>query len=805
VTQSRRLTTTVYEIYALNVISIFDTLFLTVTLLSLQSSAQVKVCFCSVNNPGQLASLRNVALHDSIVRAGSRMTAVIESPSGVINLAPVAKELSLTETQVRNVITLLDDGNTVPFITRYRKEQTDGLDEEQIRAIEKRVTLLRQLAEKADTILRQIDSQGKLTPELRSQIETADTLKRLDDLYLPYRPKRRSRAEVAREKGLEPLADMIMRGEADSIPLAKAAAAFVSSVPNEGIATKDEALKGAADILAERISENVAVRDSSRKIAWRTGRISVSPTKKNEEKQKEFENYFDYSEPVWKVPPHRTLALNRGEKEEVLRIKFEWNREVAARAISTEYDLPNHTHRKFLGECVQDALDRLIHPSIEREVRREITDQAEEHAIGVFAKNLRSLLLQPPLKNEGVLAIDPGFRTGCKIAILDDRGQCLHTDVVYVTGSADKRQGTLRRLAELVGKYSCGLIAIGNGTACRETEELVAQLIADHCPDCRYLIVNEAGASIYSASTVAREEFPDYDATIRGTISIGRRLQDPLSELVKIDPQHIGVGMYQHDMNQREMKESLDSVVESCVNFVGVDLNTASASLLKYVSGFSQLVAKRVVEWRDANGPFSSRKQLLEVAGVGKSTFTQAAGFLKISNGAEPLDQTWIHPESYKVAHLVLKNLSLSPNDVQAADDKKETLRSKLADVSVKQLATELNVGQPTLKDIIDALRRPGRDPRTDLPGPIFRSGVLKLDDLATGMELTGTVLNVVDFGAFVDIGLKDTGLVHVSQMADRFISSPHEVVSVGDVVTVWVQSVDKERRRVSLTMKKPT
>jgi uncharacterized protein len=496
--------------------------------------------------------------------------------------------------------------------------------------------------------------------------------------------------------------------------------------------------------------------------------------------------------------------LNRGEKEEVLRIKFDWDRSVAARAISNEYDLASHAHQEFLNDCVQDSLDRLIHPSIEREVRREITDQAEEHAIGVFAKNLRSLLLQPPLKSEGVLAIDPGFRTGCKIAILDDRGQCLHTDVVYVTGSADKRQGTLRRLSELVNKYSCGLIAIGNGTACRETEELVAQLIADHCPDCRYLIVNEAGASIYSASPVAREEFPDYDATIRGTISIGRRLQDPLSELVKIDAQHIGVGMYQHDMNQRQMKESLDGVVESCVNFVGVDLNTASASLLKYVSGFSQLVAKRVVEWREVNGPFTSRKQLLEVAGVGKSTFTQAAGFLKISSGAEPLDKTWIHPESYPVAHRVLENLSLSPNDVQAADERKETLRSKLADVSVKQLATELDVGQPTLKDIIDALRRPGRDPRTDLPGPIFRSGVLKLDDLATGMELEGTVLNVVDFGAFVDIGLKDTGLVHVSQMADRFISSPHEVVSVGDIVTVWVQSVDKERRRVSLTMKKP-
>jgi uncharacterized protein len=732
------------------------------------------------------------------------MTAVIDSPAGIVNLALIAKELSFTEGQVSNVVALLDDGNTVPFITRYRKEQTGNLDEEQIRAIEKRVKLLRQLAEKADTILRLIDTQGKLTPQLRQQIEAADTLKRLDDLYLPFRPKRRSRAEAARQHGLEPLADLIMRGEADSIPIGKAAAAFVSSDPNEGVATKAEALQGAQDILAERISEDVAVRDHSRKIAWRTGNVTVSATKKPKQNSKEFENYYGYSEPVWKVPPHRTLALNRGEKEEVLRIRFEWNRDVAARVISNHYNANTHAHRDFLQQCVQDSLDRLIHPSIEREVRREITDQAEEHAIGVFAKNLRSLLLQPPLKKERVLAIDPGFRTGCKIAVLDDRGHCLHTDVVYVTGTAEKRQRTLQRLVDLVSQHACGLIAIGNGTACRETEELVSQLIADHCPDCRYLIVNEAGASIYSASTVARDEFPDYDATVRGTISIGRRLQDPLSELVKLEPQHIGVGMYQHDMNPRQLKESLDGVVESCVNFVGVDLNTASASLLKYVSGFSQLIARRVVEWRESNGSFSSRKQLLEVSGVGKSTYTQAAGFLRISNGAEPLDQTWIHPESYTVAHRVLDWLSLTPDDVRSTDGNRAAMQDSLKNASVKQLAAELSVGQPTLKDIIDALRRPGRDPRTDLPGPIFRNGVLKLDDLSTGMELAGTVLNVVDFGAFVDIGLKDTGLVHISQMADRFISSPHDVVSVGDIVTVWVQSVDTERRRVSLTMQRP-
>lgn len=714
----------------------------------------------------------------------------------------IARELSVTSRQVRNVIALLDDGNTVPFITRYRKEQTQNLDEEQIRSIEKRVNALRQLAERAETILRLIDAQGKLTPQLRRKIESAETLKRLDDLYLPYRPKRRSRAETARQRGLEPLADLILQGKADSLRLEAAASAFVAA--DKEVPTAADAIQGAGDILAERFSEDVAVRDQSRKIAWRTGQIVVARAKADKSASKEFENYFDYNEPAWKVPPHRTLALNRGEKEGVLRIRFDWDRRLAARGIANQYELAEHPHGDFLAQCITDSLDRLIHPAIEREVRREMTEQAEEHGISVFAKNLRSLLLQPPLRDESVLAIDPGFRTGCKVAVLDTHGQCLKNDVVYCTGSAEKRQGAIDRLAGLVSEFSCRLIAIGNGTACRETEELVSELIAGPCPECRYLIVNEAGASIYSASTVARDELPDYDATVRGTISIGRRLQDPLSELVKIDPQHIGVGMYQHDMNPKQMKESLDHVVESCVNFVGVDLNTASAPLLKYVSGFNQLIARRVVEWRESNGAFSSREQLHDVPGIGQSTFTQAAGFLKISGGADPLDQTWIHPESYSIARRVLERMKLSSGDLLASNGKRSEVQNRLKDAPISQLSSDLDVGKTTLQDIVEALLRPGRDPRGDLPGPVFRSGILKLDDLANGMELTGTVLNVVDFGAFVDIGLKESGLVHISQMADRFISTPHEVVAVGDIVTVWVQSVDKERRRVALTMKRP-
>jgi protein Tex len=749
---------------------------------------------------------RHLSAEDAIaleaIQIVFREVVVMSKAQPLSDAARIASELKLTEQQVINVTALLDDGNTVPFITRYRKEQTGNLDEEQIRAVEKRINALRQLREKAGTILRLIDAQEKLTPKLRKQIEEADSLKLLDDLYLPYRPKRRSRAEAARQAGLEPLADSIWNADVPIASLEVSAKEFVND--EKGVASVEAVLQGAADILAERISEDVAVRELSRKIGWRTGKLTVKVTKKQSEIGGAYRDYFDYSEPVWKIPPHRALALNRGEKEGVLRVRFDWERDLVARNIAGHYGLEQHPRREFLNDVVSDSLDRLIHSSIDREVRRELTEQAETHGVSVFAKNLRSLLLQSPLRDLRVLAIDPGFRTGCKVAVLDECGQCLFTDVVYVTGSADKKAGSAKRIADLLETYNCNLIAIGNGTACRETEELVADVIADHRPDCRFLIVNEAGASIYSASAVAREEFPDYDATVRGTISIGRRLQDPLSELVKIDAQHIGVGMYQHDMSPKLLKESLDGVVESCVNYVGVDLNTASASLLRYVSGLNQLIARRVVEWRDGHGRFLNRKQLRDVHGIGDATFTQAAGFLKITGGNEPLDCTWIHPESYDAARRVLARIDLKPGDLNSTGEQRALLREKLQKLPLKNLSEELEVGLPTLQDIVDALSRPGRDPRTDLPGPVFRQGVLKLEDLAIGMELTGTILNVVDFGAFVDIGLKDSGLVHVSQLSDQFISSPHDVVSVGDIVTVWVQSVDLERRRVGLTMLDP-
>lgn len=717
-----------------------------------------------------------------------------------VDLARVARELQLRTSQVENAVALLDEGNTVPFITRYRKERTDNLDEEQLRAIQARVSLLRQVAERAATILRLIEAQGKLTPELRRQIEQADSLKRLDDLYLPYRPKKRSRASTARERGLEPLAERILRGEIPAHTLTAAAAAFVrpDAVPDAAAA-----LDGAADIVAERFGDDASLRAMVRKLAWQTGRLMVAPVDAAAESAQAYRDYFGYTESVTRIPPHRTLAINRGEQAAALRVRFDWDDAAVQQQAAATLQLEKHPCREFLERCLHDALGRLIQPSLDREIRRELTEHAEEHAVAVFARNLRQLLLQPPVSGQRLLAIDPGFRTGCKIVVLDEIGQCQAADLIYCTGSAEKRAAAKSHLAGLIRQHACTLIAIGNGTACRETEELVAELIAEELPELRYAIVNEAGASVYSASAVAREEFPQHDATVRGTISIGRRLQDPLSELVKIEPQHLGVGMYQHDVSAKRLEESLEQVIESCVNFVGVDLNTAGPALLSRVSGLNQLTARRVVEWRAKHGRFTSRRQLLEVAGVGERTFLQAAGFLKIAGGDEPLDRTWIHPESYPVARQVLQRLELAPDELNCST-KIAPVRERLATLDPSMLAGELQVGLPTLRDILDAIARPGRDPRGDLQGPLFKKGVLKLEDLAPGMELQGQVLNVVDFGAFVDVGLKDSGLVHISQMATRFVKSPHEVVAVGDRVTVWVQSVDMERRRIALTMVSP-
>ncbi|RPI89348.1 MAG: S1 RNA-binding domain-containing protein, partial [Planctomycetaceae bacterium] len=568
--------------------------------------------------------------------------------------------------------------------------------------------------------------------------------------------------------------------------------------------TVEDVLKGAHDILAEKVSEDAEVRSAARRVAWKTGRLTSAVIDAAAESAQPYRDYFQHSEAAGKIPPHRVLAFNRGESAGALRVKLEWDRDEVRSVIARHYAVQNRRFKDFMTQVIDDAVDRLIHPSLEREVRRELTERSEEHAVGVFARNLRNLLLQPPLAGQRVLAIDPGFRTGCKVAALDENGNLLASDLLYCTGSDDKRGGTRARLADLLNQYDCRLIAIGNGTACRETEELVAETISELVPDARYLIVNEAGASIYSTSTVARDEFPDLDATERGTVSIGRRVQDPLSELVKIEPQHIGVGMYQHDLDAKELRASLDQVIESCVNYVGVDLNTASAPLLSHVSGLNQLTARRIVEWRTQNGGFREREQLRKVPGIGQATFTQAAGFLKIRAGAEPLDATWIHPESYDVARQVLRKLEAS-EPAPGGETADNTLRrERLAQLDIDSLAAELQVGVPTLRDIIDSLLRPGRDPRSDLAGPIFRHDILKMTDLVPGMELRGTVLNVVDFGAFVDVGLKESGLVHVSQMATEFIRSPHDRVCVGDVVTVWVQSVDLDRKRVALSMIPP-
>jgi protein Tex len=931
-----------------------------------------------------------------------------------VDLGRIAQDLQIRRVQVESVVQLLDEGNTVPFITRYRKERTGNLNEVAIHEIQLRVGRLRELAERKETILKAIEAQGKLSEDLAAAIRAADNSKRLEDLYLPFKPKKKTKASEARDKGLEPLAQRIWNRDETLTDLAAAAQELVS--PEKGVETVEAALEGVGHILAEAISELAAVRDAVRRVVWKTGKVVTTKSEIPEGEGLEYRDYFNYSEPVAHIPPHRVLAINRGDKEGPLKVKLEVVRPELEAAAFSQLPLEGHPQGDFFRAAAADALDRLLLPSMEREVRRDLTELAERHAVDVFARNLRSLLLQPPIPDQVVLALDPGFRTGCKVAVLDGHGNLLDHGVIHPHPPQNRRSEAKVYLKDLVGKHGITVVAIGNGTACRETEELIAEIIQEgttfstdpeaaaaalaaatahaqsHPPDTRptaeepvpadtseaeaetapvaeapaaeaptaeapapdpadghpengdvasevpaevlppivggapeegetvveapaeplaateppvveaatpapeptptpapdapateataeddsvtaavapaavsgatppaglvpaataepagkghgeghghgrkekhrqenrpprpkpvpqpprphpadeqlaklaYVIVNEAGASVYSASPVGREEFPDFDATLRGTISIGRRLQDPLAELVKIEPQSIGVGLYQHDVNPKQLKESLESVISSCVNFVGVDLNTASIPLLRHVSGLNQLTARRVVEYRKEKGPFTDRDQLKEVEGVGPVTFTQAAGFLKIRNDSHPLDRTWVHPESYGVATKLLEQLGFGA-DVVKEKEKLPELHAKLNEVDFTNLAKELEVGELTLRDLADALARPDRDPREDLPKPIFKKGVLKLEDLQAGMELKGTVLNVVDFGAFVDIGLKDSGLVHISQLANRYIKSPHDVVSVGDVVTAWVMGVDQERKRVSLTMVKP-
>lgn len=888
-----------------------------------------------------------------------------------IDLGRIAQDLQIRRVQVENVALLLDEGNTVPFITRYRKERTGGLNEVAIREIQSRLKRLRELSERKATILKSIESQGKLTDELAAAIKSAENSKRLEDLYLPHKPKKRTKAAEAVEKGLEPLATAIAAADPAITELTEFAAGFVNA--EKGVEDAAKALEGAGHILAERFHEMPGLRDQLRRFFWKTARLVCSKAESLKDGEGlEFRDYFTFTEAIGQIPPHRVLAINRGEKEKALVTKIAASRTDIDAIALEQAKIREHPHEAFLTSALADSLDRLLLPGLEREIRRDLSELAERHAVDVFARNLRGLLMQPPVPGRVLLAIDPGLRSGSKLAVLDASGTPLEHAIIYPHPPQLRRTEAKTVIKDLVGKHGIEVVVIGNGTACRETEELVAEIIAEAThfrdmaargespapfpsptvgdestmgtgledsgpappangliengavahsesdltlaagpepivastpematnisengdgsavesepepvlaavepepmlaadepepilaadepaaaaaivadaagesssaeapPDAseikpqgrpapplkrsaepapptphpadsilaelEYVIVNEAGASHYSTSPLAREEFPEGDAGLRGTISIGRRLLDPLAELVKIDPQNIGVGLYQHDLHHKQLKESLESVVESCVNHVGVNLNTASVPLLRHVSGLNQVTARRVAERRTTIGLFTDRSQIQEIEGVGPVAYTQAAGFLKIKDGANPLDATWVHPESYPVVERLLAKIGKSPEAVRDRLTLAEAVES-LAGLDISAAAREFAVGEPTLRDIVDALARPDRDPRDELPKPIFRRGILKLEDLAAGMELKGTVLNVVDFGAFVDIGLKDSGLVHISQLANRYVRSPHDVVTVGDIVTVWVMGVDFERKRVSLTMVKP-
>ena len=725
----------------------------------------------------------------------------------LIDLGQIAQRLGLRPAGVEAAVQLLDEGNTVPFITRYRRDQTGGLDEVDIRRIADSVGKARQLADRKQTILRTIQGQGKLTPELTAQIEAADSPKQLEDLYLPFKPRKLSLAEIARQRRLEPLAREIVAAASLAADLDKRSADFIDA--DGQVATGADALLGVGHIIADEFSERADVRQRLRGILYKKAHLKSqrveSEGKALSKDEKHFRDYFDYSEHVQRVAPHRALAINRGERAKLLKVRIDGPVEEMQAAAEELLVAPDHPHGDFLRGCVRDALTRLVLPSLEREIRREITEYCETHAVEVFARNLRNLLLQSPVAGRRVLALDPGFKSGCKAVVIDECGNPLEHAVLHIIGKKEKREAAAQKIVEMVKAHACTVIAVGNGTAGRDTEWLVAELVGGDLKelDVGYVIVNEAGASVYSTSAYGREELPTHEAAVRGAISIGRRLQDPLSELVKIEPANIGVGLYQHDVKARHLHTSLDAVVESCVNYVGVDVNTASPALLRYVSGLNQTTAKGFHEWRTKNGAFTSRQQFLEVPGFGESAFVQAVGFLKITGGVNPLDSTWIHPESYAVAEKVLERLGGSQQDLTSRQQA-EVLAEKAAGIDLPKLAEELGVGRLLLTDIIEQLSRPGRDPREDLPKPFFKKGVLKLEDLEVGMELLGSVLNVVDFGAFVDIGLHDSGMVHISQLSSRYVRDPHDVVTVSQIVKVWVLEIDKGRRRVALTMIQP-
>ena len=710
----------------------------------------------------------------------------------------ITQELKVEKWQVEAAVKLIDEGNTIPFISRYRKEATGSLNDEQLRALFERLTYLRNLEDKKNQVLKSIEDQGKLTEELKKQIMDAQTLVVVEDLYRPYRPKRRTRATIAKEKGLEPLADIILLQMTDK-PVEEEARAYVSE--EKGVKNVAEALNGAKDIIAERISDEADYRIYIRNLTTKNG--SISSTAKNAETQSVYEMYYEFEEPIRKLAGHRILALNRGEKEKFITVKVNAPEEDILRYLNKRVikkDNPNTT--PILKAVVEDSYKRLIGPAIEREIRSDLTDKAEDGAIHVFGKNLEQLLMQPPIAGKVVLGWDPAFRTGCKLAVVDATGKVLDTTVVYPTApTTEKKIRAAKDTVEgMIEKYGVSLISVGNGTACRESEQVIVDMLKE-IPDkkVQYVITNEAGASVYSASKLATEEFPNFDVGQRSAASIARRVQDPLAELVKIDPKSIGVGQYQHDMNQKKLDEALSGVVEDSVNKVGVDLNTASASLLEYISGVSKTIAKNIVAYREENGRFSDRKQLLKVAKLGPKAYEQCAGFMRIQGGTNPLDQTSVHPESYHAAELLLKKLGYSTTDI--ADKKLDGLSGKVRDY--KKLAGELEVGEITLRDIVKELEKPARDPRDEMPKPILRTDVLEMKDLTPGMILKGTVRNVIDFGVFVDIGVHQDGLVHISQLTDKkFVKHPLEVVSVGDIVEVKVMSVDLNKKRIQLTMK---
>lgn len=711
-------------------------------------------------------------------------------------LKQIATELKLSTKQIESVIKLLEDGNTVPFIARYRKEQTGSLDEVQIQTISERYTYIQNVTNRKEEVIRLIAEQDKLTDELKQKIEQAHKLQEVEDLYRPFKQKRKTKANVAKAKGLEPLAEYLLTLPSDQIE--KKAAAFMNE--EKEVMNVEEALEGAQHIIAEQLADDPDMRKWIRSETYQKGSLVTSGKDVESDEKNVYEMYYDYQEPIKKIVPHRVLAVNRGEKEGILKAAIEPPAENIRFYLDKQVLKGKQTTaRPFIEAAIDDAYKRLIQPSIEREIRKELTEKAEEQAIHIFAENLRKLLLQPPMKGKRVLGVDPAFRTGCKLAVVDDTGKVHHIGVIYPHPPVQKKAEAKQKVKEIIQSSNIEVIAIGNGTASRETEQFIADLIQELDQPVSYLIVNEAGASVYSASALAREEFPDLQVEERSAISIARRLQDPLAELVKIDPKSVGVGQYQHDVSQKQLNSSLTFVVETVVNQVGVNVNTASQALLQYVSGLTKAVAGNIIKRREEIGRFTSRKELKDIPRLGAKTYEQCIGFLRITDGQDPLDRTGIHPESYKETKQFLRMINMTPDDLGT-----EQLKEKIAEVKLDEAAEQLDIGTITLQDIIDQLTRPERDPRDEVPKPLLKTDVLKLEDLKQGMELQGTVRNVVDFGAFVDIGVKQDGLVHISKLSNRFVKHPLDVVSVGDIVTVWVDSVDQAKGRVALSMLKP-